>query len=320
MKAIELELEEINPLDFFGPNNENLKFIKKCFPLIKVSARGNKLKAEGEEDLILEFESKIHAFIDHSIKFGQLTEAMIIGLLTESDKKDSSIKSGNLIVSGKDGQSIKAKTPNQKKMVSASTKDDLVLALGPAGTGKTYTAVALAVRALKKKQVKKIILTRPIVEAGEQLGFLPGDIKEKVDPYLRPLYDALDDMYSAEKIEKMIADRIIEIAPLAFMRGRTLDKAFIILDEGQNATYSQLKMFLTRVGPSSQCIITGDMSQIDLPRKHQSGLLKSLDHLKKVEGVSTIFLDHKDVLRHPLVGRIIKAFDKLEKEQEQSEK
>lgn len=277
------------------------------------------IKAKGEEDLLDDFFFKLDALIKHYHRYNELTEQMIIGLISDIDTrstKPSDFSPNSVIVKTKDGNDVKARTPNQKKLVGASEKSDLVFALGPAGTGKTYTAVALAVRALKKKLVKKIILTRPAVEAGESLGFLPGDLKEKVDPFLRPLYDALDDMLGAERTEKYIEDRTIEIAPLAFMRGRTLDKAFIILDEGQNATYSQLKMFLTRIGVSSRCIVTGDLSQIDLPKKHQSGLNKSLHFVKKVKGVETVNLDQSDVIRHPLVARLIEAFDEFEGKEE----
>lgn len=277
------------------------------------------IKAKGEEDLLDDFFFKLDALIKHYHRYNELTEQMIIGLISDIDTrstKPSDFSPNSVIVKTKDGNDVKARTPNQKKLVGASEKSDLVFVLGPAGTGKTYTAVALAVRALKKKLVKKIILTRPAVEAGESLGFLPGDLKEKVDPFLRPLYDALDDMLGAERTEKYIEDRTIEIAPLAFMRGRTLDKAFIILDEGQNATYSQLKMFLTRIGVSSRCIVTGDLSQIDLPKKHQSGLNKSLHFVKKVKGVETVNLDQSDVIRHPLVARLIEAFDEFEGKEE----
>ena len=317
MKALEIVLEDISIVDLFGQDEEHLKFLKKMFNDLNITVRGNKIKAKGNEALLEDFAYKVETLRFHLQKYGELTEHMVVGLMMDDLKPKGIAGSGSeVIVKSKDGQDIKARTPNQKKLVMASEKSDLVMAIGPAGTGKTYTAVALAARALKKKLVKKIILTRPAVEAGESLGFLPGDLKEKVDPFLRPLYDALDDMFGPERTQRYIEDRVIEIAPLAFMRGRTLDKAFIILDEGQNATYAQLKMFLTRIGVSSRCIITGDLSQIDLPRKHQSGLNKCIHFLKQVEGVETVNLNNSDVIRHPLVARIINAFDEYEDKEE----
>ena len=317
MKASDIVLEEVSPIDLFGPNEEHLKFLSKMFKQLNITLRGNRIKVKGDDDLVDEFKAKIEILIFHLKKYGELTEHMVVGLLTDEILPKGLKSSGkDTIVKGRDGQDIKARTPNQKKLVQAAHESDLVFAIGPAGTGKTYTAVALAVAALKKKLVKKIILTRPAVEAGESLGFLPGDLKEKVDPFLRPLYDALDDMLGPEKTQRYIEDRVIEIAPLAFMRGRTLDKAFIILDEGQNATYWQLKMFLTRIGVSSKCIVTGDLSQIDLPKKYHSGLNKSLHFLKKVNGVKTVNLNNSDVIRHPLVAKIIDAFDVFEEKEE----
>ncbi|MGY8989917.1 MAG: PhoH family protein, partial [Flavobacteriales bacterium] len=281
--------------------------IREYFPDLKLVARGNKLKVIGTEDQILFFEKKFQSFIDHINQYNRITISQIERLITEDEKKILENKN-DIILHGTDGKLIKARTVNQRKMVAEIKKNDLLFSIGPAGTGKTYTAVALSVKALKSKEVKKIILTRPAVEAGENLGFLPGDLKEKLDPYMQPLYDALIDMLPSEKLKDYLEQGIIQIAPLAFMRGRTLDKAFVILDEAQNATESQMKMFLTRMGMSAKFMITGDETQIDLPSKQKSGLVQAKEKLEKTEGISFVFLDEKDVIRHKLVKKIIKAY------------
>jgi len=279
-------------------------------------SRGNAIKAEGNDDDLALFKQKVTRMIDHIERYGKLSEDNIENIVqTEDDKNGKAEKQpSNIIVYGNNGLVVRARTDNQIRMVKESETNDIVFAIGPAGTGKTYTAVALAVRALKDKNVKKIILTRPAVEAGESLGFLPGDLKEKIDPYLRPLYDALDDMIPADKLTYYMENRTIEVAPLAFMRGRTLDHAYIILDEAQNCTDMQLKMFLTRIGPSSKVIITGDPTQIDLPPKIKSGLGTALKILAPIEGISTILLTELDVVRHRLVKEVIKAYNKLSEE------
>ncbi len=314
MTEITLNIEGIDPIDFFGVNNSRFNFIKKNFPTLRMVSRGNSIKAEGSDDDLAVFRQKVDRMVDHIERYGKLNEDNIEAILMSddsgSDKKDKK-DSGNIIVYGNNGLVVRARTDNQLMMVKESEKNDIVFAIGPAGTGKTYTAVALAVRALKDKNVKKIILTRPAVEAGESLGFLPGDLKEKIDPYLRPLYDALDDMIPADKLTYYMENRVIEVAPLAFMRGRTLDHAYIILDEAQNCTDMQLKMFLTRIGANSKVIITGDPTQIDLPPKIRSGLGTAIRILEPVDGISTIKLNESDVVRHRLVKEIIKAYDKL---------
>ena len=307
MNEIIIDLEKIDLVVLFGSNNRKLYKIREYFPDLKLVARGNKLKVIGTEDQILFFEKKFQSFIDHINQYNRITISQIERLITEDEKKILENKN-DIILHGTDGKLIKARTVNQRKMVAEIKKNDLLFAIGPAGTGKTYTAVALSVKALKSKEVKKIILTRPAVEAGENLGFLPGDLKEKLDPYMQPLYDALIDMLPSEKLKDYLEQGIIQIAPLAFMRGRTLDKAFVILDEAQNATESQMKMFLTRMGMSAKFIITGDETQIDLPSKQKSGLVQAKEKLGKIEGVSFVFLDEKDVLRHKLVKKIIKAY------------
>ena len=306
-----LEINSINPLDLYGANNKKLSFIKQFFPKLKIVARGNQLKIIGEEEVIQQFEIKLELMLQHFNKYHRLTNSNIERIIMD----DVSVMEGDddVLLHGTYGRMIKARTSNQRKMVSAIEKQDMLFAIGPAGTGKTYTAVALAVRALKNKEVKRIILTRPAVEAGENLGFLPGDLKEKLDPYLQPLYDALRDMIPSEKLNEYIEGGIIQIAPLAFMRGRTLDKAFVILDEAQNTTTQQMKMFLTRMGMSAKFVITGDETQIDLPPKQPSGLLQCLIALRGVNGISIVKLDEKDVIRHELVKKIIKAYkDKIE--------
>ena len=306
-----LEIKSINPLDLYGANNKKLTFIKQFFPKLKIVARGNQLKIIGEEEVMQQFQLKFDLMLQHFNKYQRLTSSNIERIILD----DASVLEGDddVLLHGTQGRMIKARTANQRKMVSTIDKNDMLFAIGPAGTGKTYTAVALAVRALKNKEVKRIILTRPAVEAGENLGFLPGDLKEKLDPYLQPLYDALRDMIPTEKLNEYLENGVIQIAPLAFMRGRTLDKAFVILDEAQNTTTHQMKMFLTRMGMSAKFVITGDETQIDLPPKQPSGLLECLKALKGIKGISIIKLDEKDVIRHELVKKIIKAYkDKIE--------
>jgi phosphate starvation-inducible PhoH-like protein len=305
-----IPIEIVDPIDILGVNNSKFQFITRQFPKLKVIARGNMIKAIGEPEEIDHFEQKMNLFMQHMDKYNRLTESNIERLMSE-DAPSLMINAGGdgILVHGNNGLKVKAKTANQRRIVEAVDESDLVFAIGPAGTGKTYTAVALAVRALKDKQVRKIILTRPAVEAGENLGFLPGDLKDKLDPYLQPLYDALRDMIPPERLRDYMEMGTIQIAPLAYMRGRTLDKAFVILDEAQNATISQLKMFLTRMGETAKFVITGDMTQVDLPKKQTSGLKYSIEKLTDVDGVKLIFLNEKDVMRHPLVKRIITAFE-----------
>lgn len=319
MQERTIEITDVNPVGIFGVNNAKLKHIKSFFPKLKIVSRGNTLTLIGDEQVIEEFERKFELLVRHLKTYNTLSENNIDNLMLEDGHNMLSTDDGTeTLVHGNGGVKIKARTLNQKKLVKAVNKHDMVFAVGPAGTGKTYTAVALAVRALKAKEVKRIILTRPAVEAGENLGFLPGDLKEKLDPYMMPLYDALRDMIPAEKLADMIEFGIIEIAPLAFMRGRTLDKAFVILDEAQNATQMQMKMFLTRMGMTAKFVITGDMSQVDLPRKQRSGLAYAMDILQDVEGLEIIRLQQSDVIRHSLVKKIIDAFDKAEaKEKEE---
>ena len=300
-------LEDIDPIDLYGSRNSKLNLIKSYFPKLKINARGSELHILGEEEIINQFKKKLDLLIQHYHKYNRLTESNIDRLIMED--ADEVLKfDDDVIVHGSHGKLIKARTSNQRKLVDLSFKNDMVFAIGPAGTGKTYTAVALAVRALKNREVKRIILTRPALEAGENLGFLPGDMKDKLDPYMQPLYDALNDMIPAEKLKAFIEERVIQIAPLAFMRGRTLDNAFVILDEGQNTTVQQMKMFLTRMGRSAKFLITGDMTQIDLPNRQKSGLRHSLDLLSDVKGIGIVHLNEKDVIRHKLVMRIILAY------------
>lgn len=314
MNELILELSEINPREFFGQRNANIELLKRYFPKLKIVARGNKIKAYGDEDLLEEFDRRFTMLTDHFGKYNKLDESIIERVLTSDSKADyeTSGKNGDIIVHGVSGKLIKPQTPNQQKLVELCEKNDLVFAIGPAGTGKTYVGVALAVRALKEKQVKRIILTRPAVEAGENLGFLPGDMKEKLDPYMQPLYDALRDMIPSEKLDTFMEKGIIQIAPMAFMRGRTLDNAFVILDEAQNTTHAQMKMFLTRMGKSAKFMITGDPGQIDLPRRVTSGLKEALLILKDVKGVGMMYLDDSDVVRHKLVKKVIEAYKDIE--------
>ena len=310
-----IELKEISPKDFFGTHNSNIEQLKKYFPKIKVVARGNKIKIFGEQELLDEFEKRLQMLVDHFNRYNKLDENSIERILLENGEETKrSKKFDEVLVHGVSGRLIKAQTLNQRRMVDAILTNDMLFAVGPTGTGKTYTAVALAVRALKGKEVRRIILTRPAVESGENLGFLPGDLKEKLDPYMQPLYDALRDMIPHEKLDSYLESGIIQIAPLAFMRGRTLDNAFVILDEAQNTTHAQMKMFLTRMGKNAKFIITGDPGQIDLPRKQVSGLKEALLSLKDMSGIDMIYLDDKDVMRHELVKRIIEAFKSIETE------
>ena len=312
MSEIVLTVEDLDPLELFGQNNSKLNLFRKAFPDVIVTSRGNQLKLAGKKKFAQSAKDKFELMMkilreQHSLPI-ETVEDLLAGTHT-FDATDNGNGTDHVILYSRTGKPIRAKTRNQKKMVKAADTHDVVFAVGPAGTGKTYTAVALAVRALKNSLVKKIILTRPAVEAGENLGFLPGDLKEKIDPYLRPLYDALDDMIQLDKLNYFMQNRIIEVAPLAYMRGRTLDNAFIILDEAQNATVGQIKMFLTRLGPSAKCMITGDLSQIDLPYSVHSGLRKAINLLGNLEGIATVRLTAEDVVRHRLVKDIIIAFD-----------
>ena len=315
-----INLETVNPIEFFGVNNGKLDILKKKFPLLKILSRGTQLKLSGSPEQVESAKEKIDLVVQYLERNGHLSEhylETILGGGDDAETVDNFIERNpnEVLVFGPNGKTVRARTQNQKKMVSATDKNDILFAIGPAGTGKTYTAVALAVRALKNKVIKKIILTRPAVEAGESLGFLPGDLKEKIDPYLRPLYDALDDMIPADKLGYYMSTRTIEIAPLAYMRGRTLDNAFIILDEAQNATDLQIKMFLTRIGANAKAIITGDLTQVDLPKNQRSGLEKAVRILQNVEGIAHIELDEEDVVRHKLVKAIIRAYER-DKQQE----
>lgn len=309
MQERKIEISTENPVELLGVNNDKLKIIKKYFPKLKLHARGNNILASGENERIDQFEKKIGQLIAHIEKYGELTESNIDNLMVEDALEVLSGDGSEVLVHGNSGMKIKAKTYNQRKLVEAINTKDMVFAIGPAGTGKTYTAVACAVRALKTKQVKRIVLTRPAVEAGENLGFLPGDLKEKLDPYMMPLYDALRDMIPPDKLLYLIETGVIEIAPLAFMRGRTLDKAFVILDEAQNSTVSQMRMFLTRMGMTAHFVITGDISQIDLPKKQESGLTYAIDRLKNIDDIGIVRLNKNDVIRHKLVKKIIEALD-----------
>jgi len=314
LNELKIELTEISPREFFGHRNENIDLLKKYFPKLKIVARGSKIKVYGDEPLLEEFDRRFNMLTSHFLKYNKLDENVIERVLTSNgvDDLSSSESSGAVLVHGVNGKLIKAQTVNQRKLVDAIEINDMVFAIGPAGTGKTYTGVALAVRALKNKEVKRIILTRPAVEAGENLGFLPGDLKEKLDPYMQPLYDALRDMIPAEKLTHYIENGTIQIAPMAFMRGRTLDHAFVILDEAQNTTHAQMKMFLTRMGRSAKFMVTGDPGQIDLPRRIISGLKEAILILKNVKGIEIVYLDDKDVIRHTLVKKVIDAYKNIE--------
>ncbi len=311
-RVIRLDLG--SPLEFFGPGDSNLNLIKSAFPKLKIIVRGDIIKLIGTENDIVTFEKRLDLLVIQFDRFGKINEDVVTRIMGEDSEENGSVdkSDSDVLVYGRHGKLIKALTINQKRMVESCDKNDLVFAIGPAGTGKTYTAVAMAVRALKNKEVKKIILARPAIEAGESLGFLPGDMKDKLDPYLQPLYDALRDMLPTQKFLSYLEDDTIEVAPLAFMRGRTLSNAYAILDEAQNATESQLKMFLTRMGKSSKFIVTGDITQIDLPRQKLSGLLQAHKLLSGIKGVEFIQLDGRDVVRHKLVTRIIEAYNKTD--------
>jgi phosphate starvation-inducible protein PhoH and related proteins len=314
----EIIIEHIEPAELLGVNNKYLKIAQQHFPQLKIISRGQQLFVSGQLREIEVFENKLEEITFHIKKYGNLNQSQLENILGRKETPEylgeiplmNGHAEGDIILYGNGGKVIRAKTPNQRKMVELLKENDILFAVGPAGTGKTYTAVALAVKALKEKEIKRIILARPAVEAGENLGFLPGDLKEKIDPYLRPLYDALDDMIQPEKLKQHIENRVIEIAPMAFMRGRTLDNAYVILDEAQNATDMQLKMFLTRMGPNAKFIVTGDLTQIDLPKKQHSGLLKASQILNNIQGIEFAYLTYEDVVRHKLVKDIIKAYDK----------
>lgn len=312
-----IHIQDINPTEFFGVNNFKFEILRKQFPKLKIMARGTQLKLQGAPEEIEIAETRINNVLAYLHKFGNISETYFEQLLNpESPEHFDDEDASDIILFGPNGSVIKAKTANQKKLIKASEDNDILFAIGPAGSGKTYTAVALAVKALKNKTIKKIILTRPAVEAGESLGFLPGDLKDKIDPYLRPLYDALDDMIPSDKLHYYMTNRVIEIAPLAYMRGRTLDHSFIILDEAQNTTDLQLKMFLTRIGPNAKAIITGDMTQVDLPKNQKSGLGKATRILSDIPGIAHIHLTGDDVVRHKLVKKIISAYEKDQQEQD----
>lgn len=317
-----ITIDPASVVGLFGSRNANIDLLTHIFSKLKIIARGNEIKVIGEDSEVELFSERIQLLERHLDEFGKLTETDILNITALEDdsfyRKDGG--DSNVIVHGREGKVIKAITPNQKKMVESAAKNDMVFIVGPAGTGKTYTAVALAVKALKNKQIKRIILTRPAVEAGENLGFLPGDLRDKLDPYLQPLYDALWDMMPMQKLMSYMEDKVIEIAPLAFMRGRTLDNAYVILDEAQNATSAQLKMFLTRMGKNAKFFITGDITQIDLPKNQQSGLIQANHILGKIPGIDFIYMDTKDVVRHHLVTKIINSYEAYENRQAELKK
>lgn len=306
-----IRIESVNPVEIYGVNDSKLELLRKHFPKLKIIARGDTLKVSGDEEELAHFEMKLNFILDYFEKFGKVSEGDMEHILAGGEKIKEEIQkdTDDIIVFGNNGIVVKARTANQRRIVEGVSKSDMVFAIGPAGTGKTYTAVAIAVRALKNKEVKKIILTRPAVEAGENLGFLPGDMQEKLDPYMQPLYDALYDMIPAEKLESYIESRVVEVAPLAFMRGRTLDNCYVILDEAQNATENQMKMFLTRMGMSAKFIVTGDITQIDLPRNQPSGLVHATRVLSGIKGIEFVYLDETDVIRHKIVKQIINAYE-----------
>ena len=314
MNELKIELNEVDPQDFFGQQNIHIDKLRDYFPKLKIVARGSDIIAFGEQTILKEFQKRVDMLITHFGKFNKLNEEIIerVILSNKPEDLDPSSSEDSFILHGVGGKIIKAQSFNQQKLVALAKKNDIIFAIGPAGTGKTYTGVALAVKALKDKQVKRIILTRPAVEAGENLGFLPGDLKEKLDPYMQPLYDALRDMIQQEKLNSHLESGTIQIAPLAFMRGRTLDNAFVILDEAQNTTHSQMKMFLTRMGRNAKFMVTGDPGQIDLPRRVISGLKEALLILKETNGIGIVKLDQKDVIRHSLVKKVIDAYKRIE--------
>ncbi|SCY05586.1 phosphate starvation-inducible protein PhoH [Nonlabens sp. Hel1_33_55] len=313
MNELVIDLADANPREFFGVKNKNLAFLKQHYPKLKIVARGSTMKVYGDEEQLAEFDKRLEMLLKHFTKYNKIDENVIERLLTANDTENYESKgTGDVLVHGNNGALIRPKTPNQRKLVALCKQNDMVFAIGPAGTGKTYIGVALAVQALKNREVKRIIITRPAVEAGENLGFLPGDLKEKLDPYMQPIYDALRDMVPAERLATYIEKGTIQIAPLAFMRGRTLDHAYVILDESQNTTHAQMKMFLTRMGKDAKFFITGDPGQIDLPRRTISGLKEALLILKEVEGVGMMYLDDSDVVRHRLVKKVIAAYKEIE--------
>lgn len=304
-----ITLEGIEPVEFYGVANSNLKRICDLFPKLKIVARGSQIKAIGDDAELVRFEDKMNSLLAYSAKYGHISPEVISQVFSEGLRSAEEAQNKDIIVYGNGGLIVKARTDNQHRLVSLYDDNDLLFAVGPAGSGKTYTAIALAVRALKNKEVKRIILTRPAVEAGEKLGFLPGDMKEKLDPYLQPLYDALNDMIPPAKLQKYVDEGTVQIAPLAYMRGRTLDNAFVILDEAQNTTLSQLKMFLTRMGRNAKFIVTGDITQIDLPRRSDSGLVRAMELLRGIKGIGIVEFDKRDIIRHSLVKHIVKAFE-----------
>ncbi|MCC8089436.1 MAG: PhoH family protein [Rikenellaceae bacterium] len=307
-----IPIEGVDPKELYGAANTNINYISGKFPGLKIVARGSKIKAIGEERLIDRFEQKLTRLTDYFSRYGHISTQVIDQIVDSGTAEVETAVDNNVIVFGNNGLIVRARTVNQQKLVDLYNKNDLLFATGPAGSGKTYTSIALAVRALREKEVRKIILTRPAVEAGEKLGFLPGDMKEKLDPYLQPLYDALNDMIPPRKLAQFMEDGTVQIAPLAYMRGRTLDNAFVILDEAQNTTMPQIKMFLTRMGKNAKFIVTGDVTQIDLPRKRDSGLLPTISFLENIKGIGIVKMDNRDIIRHPLVKYIVEAFDKYE--------
>ena len=310
-------LEDIDPMVFYGVGNSHLQMLKALFPKLRIVARDNVLRVLGDEEQMGTFEEQVEVMRKHVLKYNRITEEDILDIIHGNKTKDDAVK--GVVCYSISGRPIKPRSENQQKLVDGFDKDDMLFAVGPAGTGKTYLSIALAVRALKEKQAKKLILSRPAVEAGEKLGFLPGDMKDKIDPYLQPLYDALEDMIPAVKLQDMMEKRVIQIAPLAFMRGRTLSDAVVILDEAQNTTPAQIRMFLTRMGWNTKMIITGDMTQVDLPREHQSGLREAIRILKGVEGISFVELNKKDIVRHKLVTRIVNAYEAFDRQQKSAE-
>jgi phosphate starvation-inducible PhoH-like protein len=313
-------LEGIDPVAFYGANNSNLDKIRSYFPNMKIIARGHTLKAMGSEAQLKTFEDKLNLLLEHYHDFHRLSTETIGLILSDTNDNPEKINNPDVLIFGNTGKPITARTKNQQKLVDACNEKDLIFAIGPAGTGKTYTAIAMAVRALKNKEIRKVIISRPAVEAGERLGFLPGDLKEKIDPYLQPLYDALGDMIPPRKLEDYIKDKVIEIAPLAFMRGRTLSNAFVVLDEAQNTTVNQLKMFLTRMGLNTKIIITGDTTQIDLPRRSDSGLIQAMRILKGIDDIAIVELNQSDIVRHKLVRDIVQAYDKYYTDKQKDKK
>lgn len=304
-------IDNVDPVSFYGVNNSNMQLIRNLFPKLRMAARGSVIKVIGDDKETAEFEKKIKELEEYCIKYNKLTEDVILDIIKGDAPRE--LKMDDVIIYGVNGKPITGRTPNQQLLVKTFQENDLTFALGPAGTGKTYVAIALAVRALKNREVRKIILSRPAVEAGEKLGFLPGDMKDKIDPYLQPLYDALEDMIPAVKLKEYMETKVIQIAPLAFMRGRTLNDAVIVLDEAQNTTTHQIKMFLTRLGMNAKMIITGDVTQIDLPRSTTSGLVQALRVLKEIKGIGKVEFGKKDIVRHQLVQRIVEAYEKWDK-------